>query len=270
MVRTSCFLWTAALFCLGVPLYGQGRGEPGKPIGSISVRGNLIVMTLDDGVLGKREPVRPCASHAPVHARGIAIPRGKRSLEVGPGVRLRNERQPGCVEEFRVSLFRKVLELVFGGRHRVDRVRRSAAPEEADGEAASRWTASPNWRKRPARSSTPRPAISVFFKPRMSGTRYLKELDDRAVITWSLTEPFGGVQDMSWYPTVNRFQAVLQKDGTIEMSYEDVAAKDAIVGVYPAGRGRIGKADRPSCRQRGCTARGAAPEHQEREALLGG
>jgi hypothetical protein len=76
-------------------------------------------------------------------------------------------------------------------------------------------------------------AISVFFKPRMSGTRYLKELDDRAVITWSLTEPVGGVQDMTWAPTVNRFQAVLRKDGTIEMSYDEVAAKDAIVGIYP-------------------------------------
>ena len=33
--------------------YGQGRGVPGKPIGSIAVRGSLIVMTLDEGVLGK-------------------------------------------------------------------------------------------------------------------------------------------------------------------------------------------------------------------------
>ena len=33
--------------------FGQGRGEPGKPIGTIAVRGNLIVMTLDEGVLGK-------------------------------------------------------------------------------------------------------------------------------------------------------------------------------------------------------------------------
>jgi hypothetical protein len=77
------------------------------------------------------------------------------------------------------------------------------------------------------------PAISVFFKPRMSGIRYFKELDDRAVITWSLTEPVGGVQDMTWTPTVNRFQAVLRKDGTIDLSYENVAAKDAIVGIYP-------------------------------------
>src|SRR5262249_13748111 len=73
------------------------------------------------------------------------------------------------------------------------------------------------------------PAISVFFKPRMSGKRYLKESADHATITWNLTEPFGNIQDMSWTPTVNRFQAVLHKDGTIEMSYEEVAARDAVV-----------------------------------------
>ena len=69
----------------------------------------------------------------------------------------------------------------------------------------------------------------------------MKELDDRAVITWSLTEPFGGVQDMSWRPTVNRFQAVLHQNGTIEMSYDEVAAKDAIVGIYPMVTGGIEK-----------------------------
>lgn len=77
------------------------------------------------------------------------------------------------------------------------------------------------------------PAISVFFKPRMTGTRYCRKLDNRAVISWSLTEPYAGIQDWSWIPTVNRFQAVLHKDGTIDFSYQDVAARDAIVGIYP-------------------------------------
>jgi hypothetical protein len=66
------------------------------------------------------------------------------------------------------------------------------------------------------------PAICVFMKPRMSGTRFVKELDDRVVITWSLTEPTGGIQDFTWTPTPNRFQAVLFKDGTIQMSYDQV------------------------------------------------
>lgn len=33
--------------------------------------------------------------------------------------------------------------------------------------------------------------------------------------------------------TINRFQTVLHPNGTIEMSYDRVAAKDAIVGIYP-------------------------------------
>jgi hypothetical protein len=77
------------------------------------------------------------------------------------------------------------------------------------------------------------PAICVFFKPRMSGSRYLKELPDRVVITWDLTEPFGNIQDFTWFKTINRFQAVLHRDGAIEMSYKELAANDAIVGLYP-------------------------------------
>jgi hypothetical protein len=82
------------------------------------------------------------------------------------------------------------------------------------------------------------PAICVLFKPRMSGKRYLKELADRVVITWSLSEPAGNIQDFTWTPTVNRFQAVLRKDGSVDLSYNEVAAKDAIVGLYPMVDGR--------------------------------
>jgi hypothetical protein len=78
------------------------------------------------------------------------------------------------------------------------------------------------------------PAICVFFKPRMSGPHYFKELADRVVITWDLTEPFGNIQDFRWFKTVNRFQAVLHRDGNIDMSYQQLVAKDAIVGVYPS------------------------------------
>jgi hypothetical protein len=77
------------------------------------------------------------------------------------------------------------------------------------------------------------PAICAFFKPRLNGKRYVKELADRVVVTWSVSEPYGNIQDFSWTPTVNRFQAILRKDGSVDLSYDDVAAKDAIVGLYP-------------------------------------
>ena len=35
------------------------------------------------------------------------------------------------------------------------------------------------------------PAICVFLKPRMSGTRYVKELEDRVVITQDVTRASG-------------------------------------------------------------------------------
>jgi len=81
------------------------------------------------------------------------------------------------------------------------------------------------------------PAIAVFLKPRLTGPRYVKELSDRVVVTWDLTEPYGSYLDFTWFRTVNRFQAVLHGDGTIEMSYGQIAAKDAIVGLYPASTG---------------------------------
>ncbi|HET7440214.1 MAG TPA: hypothetical protein VFJ47_02850, partial [Terriglobales bacterium] len=82
------------------------------------------------------------------------------------------------------------------------------------------------------------PAICVFLKPRMSGPHYVKELQDRVIITWDLTEPFGSLLDFTWFKTVNRFQAILHADGSIEMSYQEVSAKDAIVGIYPALTGK--------------------------------
>ena len=53
------------------------------------------------------------------------------------------------------------------------------------------------------------------------------------MITWDLTEPSGGIFDYAWVPTVNRFQAVLRRDGSIDLSYDQLRAQDAIVGVYP-------------------------------------
>jgi len=82
------------------------------------------------------------------------------------------------------------------------------------------------------------PAICVFLKPRMSGPHYVKELPDRVVITWDLTEPYGGLLDFAWFKTINRFQAVLNRDGSVEMSYKELAARDAIVGIYPVLPGK--------------------------------
>src|SRR4029079_14950251 len=70
------------------------------------------------------------------------------------------------------------------------------------------------------------------------GVRYVKELGDRVVVTWNLTGPFGSIQDFTWSKTTNRFQAILKRDGEIDFSYQELAAKDAIVGLYPVASGK--------------------------------
>jgi hypothetical protein len=227
------------------PVLGQAqfRQEPGESIGTITTQGNLIVMTLNEGVLGTAnlfdlghhtlrftpDGSRFRVENLPLQwdpafgaemtgsqatLKGFAFPfSGKRwnSLSVGvTGSMTFGEPAAGAGRGNRSSAGG------IGGRGGGLSVARFAELQQAG----------------PALIDTV-PAISVFFKPRMSGTRYLKELADRAVVTWSLTEPVGGIQDMTWKPTVNRFQAVLRKDGTIDLSYDEVHAQDAIVGIYP-------------------------------------
>jgi len=228
----SCSIAIAALACGSLAL-GQGRQEPGKSIGSIAVRGNLIVMTLDEGVLGK------ASLFDLVHHTFRFTPEGSQyraenvAWQWDPAFGSEMTGGQAALKQFAFPFSGKSWDsfsvgvtgsMTFGesaaggrgGRGGGISVDRFAELAQA-GRALINTT----------------PAISVFFKPRMSGKRYMKELDDRAVITWDLTEPVGGIQDMTWAPTVNRFQAVLRKNGTIEMSYDEVAAQDAIVGVYP-------------------------------------
>jgi hypothetical protein len=214
-------------------LGAQGRQDPGRSIGAVSVRGNLIVLTLDKAVLGEaslfdlvRHTLRFTPEGSQYRAENAAF---QWDPDFGPEMTgsqaaLHNFSFPFSGSNWTSLSVGVTGSITFGdppaggrggGRGGIS-VDRFAELQQA-GRALVDTV----------------PAISVFFKPRTSGKRYFKELDDRAVLTWSLTEPVGGVQDMTWTPTVNRFQAVLRKDGTIEMSYDDVAAQDAIVGVYP-------------------------------------
>ena len=61
---------------------------------------------------------------------------------------------------------------------------------------------------------------------------FVKELADRIVITWTISEPYSGVFDFILDPLLNRFQAVLHEDGTIVLSYDKVFVEDGIVGVF--------------------------------------
>jgi hypothetical protein len=81
------------------------------------------------------------------------------------------------------------------------------------------------------------PLIAAFLKQRMTGARYANELDDRLVLTWDTSEPVAGQQDVAFVRTPHKYQAVLHRDGRIDLSYQEMTARDAVVGVYtvPAG-----------------------------------
>ena len=76
------------------------------------------------------------------------------------------------------------------------------------------------------------PVIAAFMKLRMNGTRYINELDDRLVVTWDVSEPAGGQQDVTFVRTPHNYQAVLHRDGRIDLSYREMTARDAVVGVF--------------------------------------
>ena len=241
----SRFRIVAALFALVAlcaPLARAQFGwEPGHPIGTVTVRGKLILLTLNDGALGHANlfdlahhtlRFTPDGSGYRVQQIPFAWDSDFGAALTAPQATLKNFAFPFSGKSFNELSVGMTGSIVFGmpeapagppGRRGVTVGRAGGLSVERFAElhdAASEFVNTV-------------PAISVFFKPRMSGTRYLKELDDRAVISWSLTEPYGGIQDWSWTPTINKFQAVLHKDGTIDLSYDDLAARDAVVGIYP-------------------------------------
>jgi hypothetical protein len=214
----------------------EDRIDPGRSIGKVSTQGNLVVMELDEAALGKAnlfDLIGHTLRFTP-DGPGYRIQTGPLQWDAdfgselaGADVTLHEFAFPFSGQRWRAFRVGTTGSIRFGppddnpdsyGHHdggvSIDRF-------DPLGEAAGTVINSA-------------PAICVFFKPRTSGPHYVKELADRVVVTWDLTEPFGNIQDFTWVKTINRFQAVLHRDGSIEMSYKELAAKDAIVGVYPA------------------------------------
>jgi hypothetical protein len=243
----SLIVW--AILLPGASMRAQEREELGRPIGKVSVVGNLILLELDSGALGREN----------------LFDLGRRTLRFTPGLAgyrvenlpLRWDSEFGQkITEHHVTLHNFSFpfsgkgwdaisvgmtgSIRFGERASEGRSGTDFGPPPRDqgGVSIGRFDALSE--AAPSLANTV-PAICVFFKPRMSGDRYVKELADRVVVTWDLTEPWGNIQDFTWTKTINRFQAVLHQDGTIEMSYDRLAARDAIVGVYPLVSGGVEK-----------------------------
>ncbi len=225
---------TCILLLTGAAAFPQGRQEPGHSIGTVRTDGDLIVMTLNEGALGhsnffdlSKRTLRftPQPGGYRVENRALSWDSDFGSEMTGSQASIHKFTFPFSGKDWDTFSVGVTGSIAFGpstsgGRGGGVSVDRFAQLQEAGRTILNTV-----------------PAICVFFKPRMSGNRYLKETDDRVVITWSLTEPVGGIQDFTWTPTVNRFQAVLHKDGAIDLSYDQLAAKDAVIGVYPLPAG---------------------------------
>jgi len=222
-----------SLLCAGLT-YAQDDDRPGRPIGKVSTAGDLVVMELDQDALGKANlfdlagrTLRFTPDRDGYRVENVAL---EWDRDFGPEMSgaeatLHSFAFPFSGKVWTSFIVGRTGAITFaeshgedetGDRNRGLSIGRFDPLGEAAGEIVGRA-----------------PAICAFFKPRMSGPHFVKESADRVVITWDLTEPFGNIQDFTWFKTVNRFQAVLHRDGTIAMSYQQLAAKDGIVGIYP-------------------------------------
>jgi hypothetical protein len=252
IVRLSLAAATALLALLAsTAAHAQFNREPGKSIGTVATHGNLIVLTLNEDALGPKNLFD--LDHRTLRftpaGDGYRVENVPLQWDADFGAELRNDRArlekftfPFSGKSWRSFSVGVTGSMTFGdppgGARGVTAQSIGDSRNRGGGLAVDRFAL---LQEAASELINTVPAISVFFKPRMYGKRYIKELSDRAVVTWDLTEPVGGIQDMTWTPTVNRFQAVLRKNGVIELSYNDVHAQDAIVGIYPmvtAGRER--------------------------------
>ena len=235
-VRAVLAFW--ALFLTIPPSYGQQDDEPGRSIGKVSVEGNLIVVELDEGSHGK-------ANLFDLEGHTIRFaPQDLRYRIENTPLRWDSDYGPEftgtevSLHQFTFPFSGKSWKSLLVGRSGSIRFGASDGDSSLDpyghrdgGVVLDRFD---ELAEMGGKLVDKGPAICVFLKPRLTGMRYVKELSDRVVITWDLTEPFGGLLDFQWSKTVNLFQAALHRDGSVEMSYKEVAARDAIVGIYPS------------------------------------
>ena len=211
----------------------QEREEQGKLIGKVSVVGNLILMELDEGALGKENPfdlgghsLRFTPTRQGYRVENLPLEWdadfGQKITE--PHVALHNFSFPFSGKNWDAFTVGVTGSIRFGEPENPPSsgMGPGPAPRDPGGVSIGRFDA---LSEAAGNLVNTVPAICVFFKPRMSGDRYVKELADRVVVTWDVTEPYGNIQDFTWTRTINRFQAVLHKDGAIDMSYDQLAAK---------------------------------------------
>ncbi|MGO9086097.1 MAG: hypothetical protein ACLQBK_12795 [Candidatus Sulfotelmatobacter sp.] len=239
--RIGCLALSGFLILCWIFLYPNlslaQEEETERSIGKVSTQGDLVVLELDDGALGRAnlfDLVGHTLRFTP-EGSGYRVESGALNWDSdfgpelnGAEITLHHLVFPFSGQRWNSFRVGRTGSISFGTQEK--EAGPGPRPPGDGGVSIGRFDPLAEAASRLIDSA---PAICVFFKPRMSGPHYVKELVDRVVITWDITEPFGNIQDFTWFKTINRFQAVLHGDGSMEMSYKELAAKDAIVGIYP-------------------------------------
>jgi hypothetical protein len=201
---------------------------PGRKIGSVSTLGNVIHLELDEGVIQQnlfdldKRTIRftPAAGGFTAENQPLQWDAAPGSPLQGGEVRLTKFQFPFSGRSWDAMTVSATGLISFGGGYNSLGLGRFVHLQLVGPDIVNRI-----------------PLIAAFLKQRMQGARYVNELEDRVVITWDTSEPTSGQQDVTFTRTPHNYQAVLFKNGRIDLSYRDMTARDAVVGVYtvPAG-----------------------------------
>ena len=179
MFRTPrSYLLIASLVVLArssASMQAQYRQEPGRSLGTVTTQGNLIIVTLDEGVLGKpnlfnlaHHTVRFTPDGAGYRVENLAEvwdPEFGAPLTQNE-VTLTSFAFPFSGKTYNSFSVGVTGSLVFGQQP-------TGEPRRGGGLSVDRFA---ELQTASSAIINTVPAISVFFKPRMSGTRYVKSL----------------------------------------------------------------------------------------------
>jgi hypothetical protein len=205
------------------------RQVPGRKIGNVTTRGNVIHLELDAGVMADqnlfdldKRTVRFTPASGGFRAENLPLQwdTATGAQLQGNDVRLTKFAFPFSGRNWDAMTVSATGLITFGGGYNDLGLGRFVHLRQVGADIVNKI-----------------PLIAAFLKQRMNGTRYANELDDRLVITWDTSEPASGQQDVTFTRTPHKYQAVLHRDGRIDLSYQEMTARDAVVGVYtvPAG-----------------------------------
>jgi hypothetical protein len=205
------------------------KQTPGRKIGNITTRGNIILLELDSGVIANhnlfdldRRTLRFTPDGAGFRAENLPLQwdTARGAALQGNAVRLGKFAFPFSGRNWNELQVLATGLITFGGGYNDLGLGRFVHLQQVGPDIVNKI-----------------PLIAAFLKQRMNGTRYVNELADRLVVTWDTSEPVGGQQDVTFERTPHHFQVVLHRDGRVDLSYREMTARDAVVGVYtvPAG-----------------------------------